>query len=75
MIVLLLVTTVLLSVSTGYFAYRQLTDRSWQRRAERARADREIRRAERKLHDIASNTFTSMMSAARSWSGNREWRR
>jgi hypothetical protein len=32
---------------------------------ERLRIDMEVRRAERRLHDIASNTFRSMLDEAR----------
>jgi hypothetical protein len=33
--------------------------------AERARIEMEVRRAERRLHDIASNTFQAMLNEAR----------
>jgi len=33
--------------------------------AERARIEMEVRRAERRLHDIASNTFQAMLDEAR----------
>jgi fructoselysine-6-P-deglycase FrlB-like protein len=34
-------------------------------RTERARKEREVHRAERRLHDLASETFMSMLDAAR----------
>ncbi len=37
----------------------------WQARAERAHLDREVRRAEHRLHHLASNAFGSMLEAAR----------
>lgn len=33
--------------------------------AERARIEMEVRRAERRVHDIASNSFQAMLDAAR----------
>jgi predicted Holliday junction resolvase-like endonuclease len=39
--------------------------------AERARIEMEIRRAERRLHDVASNNFRAMMEQARIHDGNR----
>ena len=33
--------------------------------AERARIEMEVRRAERRLHDVASNTFRAMLDEAR----------
>ena len=40
--------------------------RVWEERAEEARIEREIRRAERRLHSMASNAFGAMLDTARS---------
>lgn len=37
----------------------------WEARAERARVDTEVRRAERQLHGLASRAFASMLDVAR----------
>jgi hypothetical protein len=39
--------------------------RRWEARAERARIDREVRKAERRLHNLASDAFGSMLATAR----------
>ena len=75
MTILLLITTVLLAGSTGYLGYRRVTDCRLKQRAERGWREHQIRRAERHLHDIASNTFSNMMSTARKASGHCEWHR
>lgn len=75
MIIFLLVTTLLLAVCTGFLSYRQLAEQQWRQRAERAWRERQIRRAERRLHDLASDTFIDMMDVARKSSGPGEWHR
>lgn len=46
----------------------------WEARAEEARLDREVRLAERRLHNIASQAFGSMLEADRGQSSSqREW--
>jgi predicted Holliday junction resolvase-like endonuclease len=37
----------------------------WEASAEEARIEREIRRAERRLHTMASNAFSAMLDTAR----------
>jgi hypothetical protein len=44
--------------------------RRWEVRAERARIDTEVRRAERRLHGLASQAFASMLEATRGHSGD-----
>ena len=44
---------------------RRAVDRRWAVRAERARVDMEVRRAERQLHGLASRAFSSMLEATR----------
>ncbi len=39
--------------------------RRWEARAERAGLDAEVRRAERRLHGLASQAFASMLEATR----------
>jgi hypothetical protein len=39
--------------------------RVWEERAEEARIEREVRRAERRLHTMASNAFGAMLDIAR----------
>lgn len=46
-----------------------VADEVAERRAEKARIDRDVRKAERSLHDLASNAFGSMLDAARGNSG------
>lgn len=75
MVALLIVLVVLLASSTGFLCFLQLSDQRWQRRVERARVDRQVRRAERKLHNIASDTFMSMTRAARESSGRSDGHR
>ncbi len=65
----------MLAATTGYLSYRHVTDLRWRQRAERAWRDYQVRHAERRLHDIASNTFTDMMTTARKASGDSEWPR
>jgi hypothetical protein len=43
--------------------------RRWEVRAERARIDTEVRRAERRLHGLASQAFASMLETTRGHSG------
>lgn len=59
-----------LSLLSGVgFSLSYALDRLDQRRAERARVAWERRRAERRLHDLASRTFIDMVGAARDDSG------
>jgi hypothetical protein len=37
----------------------------WEQRVEETRIEREIRRAEKRLHDMASNAFGAMLNTAR----------
>lgn len=43
----------------------ELACRRWEERADRARVDAEVRRAERRLHGLASQAFASMLEATR----------
>lgn len=75
MIIFLIVTAILLAGSTGYLGYRHVSDVWLHKRAERAWREYQTRRAERKLHDVASDTFRSMMATARKASDGCEWHR
>lgn len=60
----LLVILTLLAV-TGLILGIRDVHRMWEERAEEARIEREIRRAERRLHTMASNAFSAMLDTAR----------
>jgi hypothetical protein len=52
---------VLVLVVTLAIAFWVAVSQRWQVRAERSRMDLEVRRAERQLHDLASQAFASMI--------------
>ena len=63
---------VLLAIGTAV-RVRLRTTRRNQQRLERARIDREVHRAERRLHQMSSDAFSSMMDTAREVGGNSPW--
>lgn len=67
MIGLILVGLPVLVLVIGFaVALRVAANRRWKARAEEVRIDREIRVAERHLHNLATQAFGAMLSAARS---------
>ena len=61
-VVLVLLVAVLALVAV--VAWREAC-RRWEQRAERARIDADVRRAEHRLHGMARNAFGTMLEAAR----------
>lgn len=59
----LLLLVLLLSVD---FALRATAIRHWEARESQVRINREVRRAEHQLHDLAVQAFAAMLDAARS---------
>jgi len=66
-IVGLFATSVLVSLAILAWA---VACRRWEARADRARIDSEVRRAERRLHGLASQAFASMLEATRAHSAD-----
>jgi hypothetical protein len=65
-VIWLLVGPLLLVLISGLLiALWVAADERWQARAEEAHLDREVCRAEHRLHRVASNAFGSMLEAAR----------
>jgi len=62
--VVVLVLLTLLAVAGLILGIREV-HRVWEERAEEARIERGIRRAERRLHTMASNAFSTMLDTAR----------
>ena len=60
----LLILFALLAIVSLVLGIREI-HRVWEQRAEEARIEREIRRAERRLHTMASNAFSAMLDTAR----------
>lgn len=62
--VIVLVLLTLLAFAGLILGIREL-HKAWEERAEEARIEQEIRRAERRLHTMASNAFSAMLDTTR----------
>jgi hypothetical protein len=63
-LIIVLVLLVAMATLLAVVAWRGAC-RRWEQRAEHARIDAEVRRAERRLHGMAKNAFDSMLDVAR----------
>jgi hypothetical protein len=71
-VIVVLILALLLVATLAIWLWMTVSQSYWQRRAEQARVDREVRRAERRLHNLASSAFSSMLTAARGKSSGRQ---
>ena len=62
---IVLLTLVVLALAAAIVLGLAELHRFWEERAEQARIEGEVRRAERRLHALASNAFSSMLDTAR----------
>jgi hypothetical protein len=67
---ILIVLLILVPVITMAALLRVAANRRWEARAEEVRIDREVRRAEHQLHNLATRAFAAMLDSARSSHGN-----
>ena len=67
---ILIVLLILVLLATLVVVLRMTANRRWEARAEEVRIDREVRRAEHQLHNLATQAFAAMLDSARSSQGN-----
>jgi hypothetical protein len=68
----LIVLLILVLLVTLTALLRVAANRRWEARAEAVRIDREVRRAEHQLHNLAIQAFAAMLDSARSSQGTSE---
>ena len=64
MTALVFIVVILVLIGSVVLAKRMADEERWEQRAEEARIDHDVRRAERRLRNLTSQAFLSLMEAA-----------